>query len=178
MSFIGNLIPNQELLCKCFIMCTLIARFMGPTWGPSGPAGPRWAPCWPHETCCLCMFCILWCFIESVRCPSWNVIFSVQFEISNCFTIVEDNFYRELLQKLKLHFGEYDVYRYVTSVSAYWDNFHTSYWRIAVVVVQMTQMNCSHSLNGSASILTCPKNSQLHGMCYLSPNQANIGLDK
>ena len=21
---------------------------MGPTWGP---VGPRWAPCWPHETC-------------------------------------------------------------------------------------------------------------------------------
>ena len=31
----------------------LIARFMGPTWGPSGAAGPRWAPCWPHELCYL-----------------------------------------------------------------------------------------------------------------------------
>ena len=40
---------------------TLIARFMGPTWGPSGswghhgahlgPVGPRWSPCWPHEPC-------------------------------------------------------------------------------------------------------------------------------
>ena len=28
-----------------------IARFMGPTWGPLGPAGPRWAPCWSHEPC-------------------------------------------------------------------------------------------------------------------------------
>ena len=27
---------------------TLIARFMGPTWGPTGP---RWDPCWPHELC-------------------------------------------------------------------------------------------------------------------------------
>ena len=27
----------------------LIARFMGPTWGPPGATGPRWAPCWPHE---------------------------------------------------------------------------------------------------------------------------------
>ena len=26
-----------------------IAKFMGPTWGPPGPIGPRWAPCWPHE---------------------------------------------------------------------------------------------------------------------------------
>ena len=32
---------------------TLIARFMGPTWGPSGPTGPWWAPCWPHELCYL-----------------------------------------------------------------------------------------------------------------------------
>ena len=34
----------------------LIARFMGPTWGPAlrahlGPTGPRWTPCWPHEPC-------------------------------------------------------------------------------------------------------------------------------
>ena len=28
---------------------TLIARFMGPTWSPSG--AERWAPCWPHEFC-------------------------------------------------------------------------------------------------------------------------------
>ena len=33
---------------NCF-EASLIARFMGPTWGPSGPTGPRWAPCWPHE---------------------------------------------------------------------------------------------------------------------------------
>ena len=26
---------------------------MGPTWGHLGPAGPRWAPCWPHELCYL-----------------------------------------------------------------------------------------------------------------------------
>ena len=32
---------------------TLIAKFMGPTWGPSGPTGPKWAPCWPHEPCYL-----------------------------------------------------------------------------------------------------------------------------
>ena len=24
---------------------------MGPTWGPFGATGPRWAPCWPHELC-------------------------------------------------------------------------------------------------------------------------------
>ena len=29
---------------------TLITRFMGPIWGW---AGPRWAPCWPHEFCYL-----------------------------------------------------------------------------------------------------------------------------
>ena len=24
---------------------------MGPTWGPPGSVGPRWAPCWPREPC-------------------------------------------------------------------------------------------------------------------------------
>ena len=33
--------------------CPLIARFMGPTWGPSGPTWPRWAPGGPHELCYL-----------------------------------------------------------------------------------------------------------------------------
>ena len=36
---------------------SLIARFMGPTWGQHGahlgPTGPRWVPCWPHESCYL-----------------------------------------------------------------------------------------------------------------------------
>ena len=31
----------------------LITRYMGPTWDPSGAAGPRWAPCWPDELCYL-----------------------------------------------------------------------------------------------------------------------------
>ena len=30
---------------------SLIARFMGPKWGPSGV--DRWAPCWPHVLCYL-----------------------------------------------------------------------------------------------------------------------------
>ena len=33
----------------------LIARFMGPTWGP---VGPRWVPCWPHELCYLGLYVI------------------------------------------------------------------------------------------------------------------------
>ena len=32
---------------------TLIARFMGKTWGPSGADRPRWALCWPLEPCYL-----------------------------------------------------------------------------------------------------------------------------
>ena len=35
---------------------TLIAKFMGPTWAHLGPTGPRWAPCWPHESCYLGMY--------------------------------------------------------------------------------------------------------------------------
>ena len=32
---------------------TLIARFMGPTWGPSGADRTQVGPCWPHEICYL-----------------------------------------------------------------------------------------------------------------------------
>ena len=32
---------------------------MGSSWGPPGPTGPTWAPCWPHETCYLgCSPCL------------------------------------------------------------------------------------------------------------------------
>ena len=42
----------QKQVSGLICIITLIARFMGPTWGPSGadrtgPTGPRWAPCWP-----------------------------------------------------------------------------------------------------------------------------------
>ena len=40
---------------KDFNATTLIARLMGPTFGPSGPTGPSWVPCWPHELCYLGM---------------------------------------------------------------------------------------------------------------------------
>ena len=35
---------------------TLIARFMGPTWGPPGSCRPRWVPCRSHEPCYLGSF--------------------------------------------------------------------------------------------------------------------------
>ena len=37
-------------ICNAFslwLIPSLIARLMGPTWGPFG--ADRWAPCWPHE---------------------------------------------------------------------------------------------------------------------------------
>ena len=36
-----------------YTRCTLIARFMGPTWGPSGADRTQVGPCWPHELCYL-----------------------------------------------------------------------------------------------------------------------------
>ena len=32
------------------VICSVISRFMGPTWVPPGDEG---APCWPHEPCYL-----------------------------------------------------------------------------------------------------------------------------
>ena len=37
----------------CLPICSLIARFVGPTWTHLGPVGPRRAPCRPHEPCYL-----------------------------------------------------------------------------------------------------------------------------
>ena len=39
----------------CCILC-LIARLVGPTWGPSGAGRTQVAPCWPHELCYLGLF--------------------------------------------------------------------------------------------------------------------------
>ena len=43
-------------LCKGLVdnkQIPLIARLMGPTWGPSGADRTQVAPCWPHELCYL-----------------------------------------------------------------------------------------------------------------------------
>ena len=37
----------------------LIARFMGPTWGPSGANRAQVGPCWPDELCYLSMVYLL-----------------------------------------------------------------------------------------------------------------------
>ena len=37
--------------CTQAIRTSQIAKLMGPTWAHLGPVGPRWAPCWPHESC-------------------------------------------------------------------------------------------------------------------------------
>ena len=54
-------------------MCNMppITRFMGPTWAQLGPTGPRWAPCWPHETCYLGL---LWINHQPIRDTEtkWN----------------------------------------------------------------------------------------------------------
>ena len=51
-------IARSTSLVPCHVVKSLgatplIAGFMGPTWGPPGLTGSRWAPCWPHEPCYL-----------------------------------------------------------------------------------------------------------------------------
>ena len=48
---VGLVSVSLLLQCCCTSWKSQIARFMGPTWGPLGPVGPRWVPCWPHESC-------------------------------------------------------------------------------------------------------------------------------
>ena len=45
---------RQEVLdTVCGMIPTLIARFVGPAWGPSGADRTQMGPCWPHELCYL-----------------------------------------------------------------------------------------------------------------------------
>ena len=46
---------SLELLCRYWDnrMTTLIAKFVGPIWGPSGAERTQVGPCWPHELCYL-----------------------------------------------------------------------------------------------------------------------------
>ena len=39
--------------CHLDAVTALIARFVGPTWGPSGADRTQVGPCWPHELCYL-----------------------------------------------------------------------------------------------------------------------------
>ena len=67
--------PIMPKACPCHngSMVSLIARSMGPTWGPSGAERTRWDPCWPHKLCYLGLevtwvvdrnskdrYCLLW----------------------------------------------------------------------------------------------------------------------
>ena len=50
------------------VRCTLIAKLMGPTWGPSGADRTQVGPCWPHELCYLGIFLKAYAVINSL-CP-------------------------------------------------------------------------------------------------------------
>ena len=56
---VGVCVCVRVCVCLSWILvrpggaCTLIARFMGPTWGPSGADRTQVVPCWPHELCYL-----------------------------------------------------------------------------------------------------------------------------
>ena len=43
-------LSDDGLWNVCTSVDTLIARFMGPTWGHLGLTGPRWVPCWPMSS--------------------------------------------------------------------------------------------------------------------------------
>ena len=54
-----NILKNCSLIQFCessyvlYRSITLIAGFMGPTWGPSGADRTQVGPCWSHEPCSL-----------------------------------------------------------------------------------------------------------------------------
>ena len=46
---------GQDKMAAIFLT-TQIAKFMGPTWGPSGSCPSQMGPCWPYEPCYLGTF--------------------------------------------------------------------------------------------------------------------------
>ena len=57
-----------------------IARFMGPTWGPTGP---RWALCWPHELCYLGI-----CVIEVLYTNQWTLVYMAKVDMYSAYRII------------------------------------------------------------------------------------------
>ena len=73
---------------------------MGPTWGPTGPTGPRWAPCWPHELCYLGVvhreiagenFCHISCYLDKLISTSdrFSVASPMFYKYSKWILVVE-----------------------------------------------------------------------------------------
>ena len=52
-SYSVHRLSKSSILHVVLVITTLIARFMGPTWGPSGTDRTQAGPCWPHEPCYL-----------------------------------------------------------------------------------------------------------------------------
>ena len=72
---------------------SLIARFMGPIWGPPGPTGPRWAPCWPHEPRYLGPYVIDPLLYELACCESEKCATSLAFGLPYNCVCANDNFW-------------------------------------------------------------------------------------
>ena len=51
MDIITYVVQYRRKFISSLLVLSLIARFMGPKWGPSGADRTQVAPCWPHELC-------------------------------------------------------------------------------------------------------------------------------
>ena len=76
---------------------SLIARFIGPTWGPSRPTGPRWVSCWTHGLCYLACYqhCNHWIPDTGVCCNIFTEIINI--------TKSESHIYRRLTIEVLRH---------------------------------------------------------------------------
>ena len=93
---------------------TLIARFMGPTWGHLGPTVPRWAPCWLHEPCYLaCTLAttrefVVWIVILMMIwwfCYRHISFFIPSFVIPSYFILIQNNRVKTDQASVKKWFG-------------------------------------------------------------------------
>ena len=55
-SVAGETTCHRKIVTAVENIATPIARFMGPTWGPSGADRAQVGPCWPHQLCYLGRF--------------------------------------------------------------------------------------------------------------------------
>ena len=73
-------VRHVEVWTACGEALSLVARFMGPTWGPSGADRTQVAPCWSHELCHLGLYAILpRTETRTHRC--WESVFHQSFQV-------------------------------------------------------------------------------------------------
>ena len=111
-----------------------IARFVGPTWGPSGDDRTQVRPCWPHEPCYLVgQYHTFWWYITRPTARSWfnTKMLSYLFRKSQCGD-------KMIVRSSYLHNG----ISYTSKIpSLYWVSLQDAWWLCMISMFFFTPLS-------------------------------------